>query len=110
VAGRALTIDITTKDQQTLAALKRIQRELGQLDKSIDQTAKQGDKLGASADEYAQKLGQARQVGHAERRGCGALDEGTSFHRGFSVGCGWQLNGRRRLASSRFSLMRARIT
>ena len=62
MAGRALTIDITTKDQQTLAALKRIQRELGQLDKSIDQTAKQSDKLGAGADEYARKLSQAREV------------------------------------------------
>ena len=62
MAGRALTIDITTKDQQTLAALKRIQRELGQLDKSINQTAKQSDKLGAGADEYAKKLGQARET------------------------------------------------
>ena len=60
MAGRALTIDITTKDQQTLAALKRIQRELGQLDKSIDQTAKQSNKLGEGADEYARKLSQAR--------------------------------------------------
>lgn len=60
MTGRALTIDITTRDQQTLAALKRIQRELGQLDKSIDTTARQGDKLGASADEYAQKLSGAR--------------------------------------------------
>lgn len=62
MAGRALTIDITTKDQQTLAALKRIQRELGQLDKSIDQTAKQSNKLGEGADEYARKLSQAREV------------------------------------------------
>ena len=62
MAGRALTIDITTKDQQTLAALKRIQRELGQLDKSIDQTAKQSNKLGEGADEYARKLSQAREA------------------------------------------------
>lgn len=62
MTGRALTIDITTRDQQTLAALKRIQRELGELDKSIDTTARQGDKLGDSADEYAKKLGQAKQA------------------------------------------------
>jgi hypothetical protein len=62
MTGRALTIDITTRDQQTLAALKRIQRELGQLDKSIETTARQGDKLGASADEYARTLEQAREI------------------------------------------------
>lgn len=62
MAGRALTIDITTRDQQTLAALKRIQRELGQLDKSIETTARQGDKLGEGADEYVRKLSQAREV------------------------------------------------
>lgn len=62
MTGRALTIDITTRDQQTLAALKRIQRELGELDKSIETTARQGDKLGASADEYARKLASAREI------------------------------------------------
>jgi hypothetical protein len=62
VSGRALTIDITTRDQQTLAALKRIQRELGQLDKSIDTTAQNSDKLSKSAEEYAEKLSAARQV------------------------------------------------
>lgn len=61
MSGRALTIDITTRDQQTLAALKRIQRELGQLDKSIDTTAQNSDKLSKSAEEYGRRLEQARE-------------------------------------------------
>ena len=62
MAGRALTIDITTRDQQTLAALKRVQKELAAVDKAVDKTAKDGDKLGKSADDYAAKLSNARQV------------------------------------------------
>lgn len=46
MAGRALTIDVTTRDQQTLAALKRIQRELGQLDKKVDQSTTHSSGLG----------------------------------------------------------------
>ena len=38
MAGRALTIDITTRDQQTLAALKRVQKELAAVDKAVDKT------------------------------------------------------------------------
>jgi len=62
VTGRALTIDITTRDQQTLAALKRVQKELSAVDKAVDKTAKESDKLGKSADDYAAKLSNARQV------------------------------------------------
>lgn len=62
MAGRALTIDITTRDQQTLAALKRVQKELSAVDKAVDKTAKESDKLGKSADDYAAKLSNARQV------------------------------------------------
>lgn len=62
MAGRALTIDITTRDQQTLAALKRVQKELSAVDKAVDKTAKESDKLGRSADEYAAKLANAREV------------------------------------------------
>ena len=39
MTGRALTIDITTRDQQTLAALKRVQKELSAVDKAVDKTA-----------------------------------------------------------------------
>lgn len=62
MTGRALTIDITTRDQQTLAALKRVQKELSAVDKAVDKTAKESDKLGKSADDYAAKLSNARQV------------------------------------------------
>lgn len=62
MAGRALTIDITTRDQQTLAALKRVQKELSAVDKAVDKTAKESDKLGKSADDYAAKLSNAREV------------------------------------------------
>lgn len=46
MAGRALTIDINTRDQQTLAALKRIQRELKDTGTQAERTGRQGLTLG----------------------------------------------------------------
>lgn len=72
MAGRALTIDITTRDQQTLAALKRIQRELGQLDKKVDQTKTQSSGLGGVLGGLALGAGLKVAIGEFEEAQAGA--------------------------------------
>ena len=46
MAGRSLNIDIKTQDAQTLAALKRLEREFKGLDNQIDRTSKRGVTMG----------------------------------------------------------------
>lgn len=60
MAGRALSLDIQTRDQQTLAALKRVQRELEGVNKEIDRTEANGGNLGKGAEDFAEKMSQAR--------------------------------------------------
>lgn len=48
MAGRTLTIDIKTQDAQTLAALKRVQREVNDTGKSMDRAKGRGMSLGGA--------------------------------------------------------------
>ena len=46
MADRTLGINITTRDEQTLAALKRLERQLKDVDKSVANVDKRGRAMG----------------------------------------------------------------
>lgn len=65
-AGRALTIDIRTADAQTLAALKRIQKELKDTGTTAQHTSKQGLSLGSALGGLAIGAGLSTAIGEFE--------------------------------------------
>lgn len=66
MAGRTLTIDIKTADAQTLAALKRIQKELKDTGQVADRTSKQGLSLGGALGGLAIGAGISKSIGEFE--------------------------------------------
>lgn len=65
-AGRSLTIDIRTADAQTLAALKRIQKELKDTGTTAQHTSKQGLSLGSALGGLAIGAGLSAAIGEFE--------------------------------------------
>ena len=63
---RTLTIDITTADAQTLAALKRIQKELRDTGQVAERTSRQGLTLGDALGGLAIGAGVSKAIGEFE--------------------------------------------